>query len=143
MSRYVVSKCLLGHNCKYTGGNNNSEKVKNFCIGHEVVLICPECLGGLSVPREPSEIRTEGGEKKVFSCSGKDVTEAFFKGAEKSLDIARKFNAELCILKDGSPSCGVHKVYDGSFSGTKIPGEGVAAALLKENGFAVICEEDV
>lgn len=143
MSRYVVSKCLFGYNCKYNGGNNNNEKVKEFCEGNEVVLICPECFGGLPIPREPSEIRMRDGEKRVFSLSGKDVTEEFRKGAEKSLDIAREFNADLCILKESSPSCGANKVHDGTFSGVKISGEGIAAALLRANGFKVISEDDI
>ncbi len=143
MSRYVVSKCLFGYNCKYSGGNNNNEKVKSFCEGHEVALICPECFGGLPIPREPSEIRTKNGEKKVFSSSGKDVTKEFLKGAEKALDIAREFNAELCILKESSPSCGANKIYDGTFSGVKISGEGITASLLRANGFKIISDEDI
>ncbi len=143
MSRYIVSKCLLGYNCKYNGGNNKNEKVKSFCEGNEITLICPECFGGLPIPREPSEIRMMDGEKKVFSSSGKDVTEAFIAGARESLNIAREFNAELCILKESSPSCGANKIYDGTFSGNKIPGMGIAAELLAESGFKVISEEEI
>lgn len=143
MSCYIVSKCLYGYNCKYSGGNNNSEKVKEYCKNHEVVLVCPECFGGLSIPREPSEIRVCGEDRYVFSQSGEDVTVAFVKGAEKVLETAQNHNAELCILKEGSPSCGVHKIYDGTFCGVKIPGMGFTAKLLAENGFKVISEDDI
>lgn len=140
---YIVSRCLFGYDCKYDGTHNENEKVKAFCRGHEVVLVCPETFGGLPTPREPSEIVDEGESRKVFSRDGRDVTREFETGALLTLRAAQLAGAELCILKEGSPSCGPHTVYDGTFSGRKIPGEGVCAKLLRENGYTVISEKDV
>ena len=122
----LVSACLVGKNCKYSGGNNENTKVLEFLKDKEYIKICPECMGGLSTPREKSEICCE----KVFSENGKDVTDNFEKGAKESLEIAKKYKCNLAILKQGSPSCGFGKIYDGTFSGKKIKGNGVTAYLL-------------
>ncbi len=137
----LVSKCLLGENCKYNGGNNYNKKIVEYLEDKEYISICPECLGGLPVPRDPSEINPSNG--KVFSSEGKDVTENFIIGAEKALEIAKKNNAKLAILKQSSPSCGFGTVYDGSFSGNKISGMGKTAQLLFENGVKIITEKDI
>ena len=140
---YIVSKCLFGYDCTCNGGNNLSEAVREYCRGHEVVLICPESFGGLDTLRDPSEIRTVDGVRKVFSSGGKDVTKEFETGALLSLHAARLAGAEKCILKESSPSCGVHTVYDGTFTGNKIPGCGVTAGLLMEAGYTVLSEKDI
>ncbi|MBO4360221.1 MAG: DUF523 domain-containing protein [Eubacteriaceae bacterium] len=140
---YIVSKCLFGYDCKYDGTDNGNEAVKAFCRGREVVLICPEQFGGLPTPRDPSEIRVEDGKRKVYSCRGEDVTRQFETGALLALRAADLSGCELCILKESSPSCGVHDVYDGTFSGRKIPSEGITAAMLREAGYRVISEKDV
>ena len=139
----IVSACLLGENCKYSGGNNKSENVIKYLEDKEYILVCPEQLGGLSTPRNPSEIITYGnkdgndvlsGCTKVLSNKGIDVTKNFIQGAEETLKIAKEHNAKTAILKAGSPSCGYKKIYDGSFLGNKIQGMGVTAAILnKEN----------
>ena len=116
--KIAVSACLLGENCKYNGGNNYSEKVKNYIEGHEVIPICPEVLGGLSTPREPAEIACG----IVKNKDGTSVDAQFRKGAELALDIVVKNQVELVILQSRSPSCGVNSIYDGSFSGKIIPG---------------------
>ncbi len=134
----IVSRCLVGENCKYNGGNNYNEKVCEFLKDKEYITICPECDGGLPVPRIPSEISGD----KVISQNGKDVTEYFVKGAEIALDIAIKKGADLAILKQSSPSCGSGSIYDGTFTGNKISGDGITAALLKKNGIKVITEKD-
>lgn len=131
--KILVSACLLGENCKYSGGNNYSKKVAAFVQGHEVIPVCPEVLGGLPIPRTPAEL-VNG---KVVTAAGADVDAAFRAGAEKALAIARENGAELAILQPRSPSCGATEVYDGTFTGTKIPGQGVFAALLRENGVPV------
>ena len=119
----IVSACLLGENCKYSGGNNKAENVIKYLEGKEYILVCPEQLGKLSTPRDPSEIITEGNKDgndvldkniKVLSNKGVDVTANFIKGAEETLKIAKEHNVKKAILKAGSPSCGYKKIYDGT-----------------------------
>lgn len=136
--KIMVSGCLLGENCKYNGRNNYSEKVAEFIKGHEVVSVCPECLGGLPVPRVPAEI-VNG---MVINKEGENVDIQFRKGAEIALEIARKESIDLAILQSRSPSCGVKQIYDGTFSKNIIDGQGIFAKLLKENGFQIIDVED-
>ena len=135
----LVSGCLLGLNCKYNGGNNDNAAVHKFLEGKEYVVFCPERAGGLPAPRLPSEIRGD----KVFSKAGEDVTEEFRSGAEKALAFCRAHGVTQAILKARSPSCGVHAVYDGTFTGTVVPGMGVTARLLAENGIELMDEEDL
>ena len=135
----LVSACLLGHDCKYNGGNNDNAAVHAYLEGKDWVCFCPERAGGLPAPRLPSEIRGE----RVVSRAGDDVTEEFRLGAEKALAFCRAHGVDRAILKARSPSCGVHAVYDGSFTGTVVPGMGVTARLLAENGIARMDEEDI
>lgn len=137
--KIMVSACLLGENCKYNGGNNYSERVADFLEGHEVFSVCPEVMGGLPVPRVPSEI-VDG---EVTSRDGRNVDREFRLGARLALEKAQRENVELVILQSRSPSCGVKQVYDGTFSGKKVPGQGVFAQLLQKNGFAVVDVEDL
>lgn len=137
--KIAVSACLLGKNCKYNGGNNYSKKVSDYIKGHEVVPVCPEVLGGLSTPREPAEI-VNG---RVSHKDGTSVDKEFRQGAETALRIVKEQQIDLVILQARSPSCGVNTIYDGSFSGKIIPGQGVFAELLKKNGIKVIDAEDL
>ena len=131
--RIVVSACLLGENCKYSGGNNENKAVLNFVKEHELIPVCPEVLGGLPVPRMPAEI-----VNGVVRCrDGRSVDDAFRSGAAKALTIALKEKSDLAILQSRSPSCGV------TFSGKIIPGEGVFAELLRENGIRAIDAADI
>ena len=148
----IVSACLLGENCKYSGGNNKSENVIKYFEDKEYFLACPEQLGGLSTPRNPSEIITYGnkdgndvlsGCTKVLSNKGIDVTKNFIQGAEETLKIAKEHNAKTAILKAGSPSCGYKKIYDGTFLGNKIQGMGVTAAILNKENIALLDEDDI
>ena len=132
--RIAVSACLLGENCKYSGGNNYHEKLAEFLQGHDVVGVCPEVLGGLPTPRKSSEI-VDG---VVRHKDGTNVDLEFHRGAELALKIVKKHQAELVILQSRSPSCGVGTIYDGTFSKTLIPGDGVFVKLLKENGIRVM-----
>jgi len=132
--KIAVSACLLGDNCKYNGGNNFSEIVTKFVQGHEVIPVCPEVMGGLPTPRESSEIVDGVVRHKV----GVSVDEEFRRGAEIALKKVLENGVELVILQSRSPSCGVKEIYDGTFSGTLIPGQGVFAKLLTENGIEVI-----
>ena len=136
----LVSACLLGENCKYNGGNNHCPAVLKFLEGKEYIFFCPELAGGLSAPRPPVEIQPDG---RAVNLEGDDVTEAFQKGAADSLALCQKHGVDLAILKERSPSCGVHLIYDGSFCGVKIPGQGMTAKLLKENGVRIISEFDL
>lgn len=137
--KIMVSACLLGENCKYNGGNNRSEKVFKYIEGHEVISVCPECLGGLPTPRVPAEI-VDGA---VINKAGENVDAEFRKGARMVLEIACKEQIDLAILQSRSPSCGVKQIYDGTFSGKRIDGQGVFASLLKKNGFKMIDVEDL
>ena len=132
--KIAVSACLLGENCKYNGGNNYNAKLKEFLEGHEVIGVCPEVLGGLPTPRDSSEI-VDG---VVRHKDGTSVDAEFRKGAEISLEMVKDMGAELVILQSRSPSCGVDIIYDGTFSKTLIPGDGVFVKLLKENGIRVM-----
>ena len=132
--KIFVSACLLGENCKYSGGNNYSEAVKKFVEGHEVISMCPEVEGGLPIPRTPAEI-VNG---VVTTRDGMSVDKEFRDGAKKILDIFLAEKVDLAILQPRSPSCGVGKIYDGTFSGTLIDGNGVFAQLLIDNGIKVI-----
>ncbi|MCI8329752.1 MAG: DUF523 domain-containing protein [Oscillibacter sp.] len=137
--KVVVSACLLGENCKYSGGNNLDPRVTEFLREHEAIPVCPEVLGGLPVPRVPAEI-VDG---VVMERDGARVDEAFRRGAAIALERAKQEGAGLAILQPRSPSCGAKQVYDGTFSGRKIAGMGVFARLLAENGFRILEPEDL
>lgn len=139
----AVSACLTGTNCKYSGGNNLSVKVLKYLEDKEYITVCPECSGGLSIPRMPCEIRVTDGVRHVFSSDGRDYTDEYNIGAEKELEVIRSFGATECILKENSPSCGVHRIYDGTFSSVKIPGSGIAAELFIKAGLCVLSDEDI
>ncbi|MBM6839106.1 DUF523 domain-containing protein, partial [Clostridium saudiense] len=134
--------------CKYNSGNNYSKYCDDLFKSGKAILICPEQLGGLPTPRIPSEM-IEKAEKilkregKILAKDGRDVTEEFVKGANEVEKIAKKLNIEGAILKDGSPSCGVNYVYDGTFTGKKIKGRGITAEILVKNGISVISENDI
>lgn len=138
MEKYLVSACLCGVNCKYNGKNNLNKECLKLVKEGKAILVCPEQLGGLTTPRNPSEIN----ENCVITIEGKDVTLNFKKGAEEALNIAKIYNIKKAILKEGSPSCGVKKIYDGTFTGNKISGMGIFARLLINNNIKVISSEE-
>ena len=135
----MVSACLMGENCKYNGGNNLDEKVMSLAAGNEIIKICPEVMGGLPIPRNPSEVQCD----KVISSAGISVDREFRLGALRCLKLAEQERPDLIILKSRSPSCGVKQRYDGSFTGKLIDAPGVTAELLMKNGFLVIDVEDI
>lgn len=137
--KILVSACLLGKNCKYNGGNNLNQGVLEFIEGHEVIGVCPEQLGGLSTPRLPAEIVAG----VVTNKEGVSVDNEFRKGAQEALAVALENKVDLAILQSRSPSCGVKEIYDGSFSGKKIKGQGVFAKLLSARGIKVLDAENV
>lgn len=137
--KIMVSACLMGENCKYNGGNNLNEKVLNYVKGHQVITVCPEVMGGLPTPRIPAEIVNN----VVTTKDGRNVDKEFRTGAEMALQIAKENQIDLVVLQSRSPSCSPKQIYDGSFSGKKIEGQGIFAKLLIENGFRVIDVEDL
>ena len=137
--KIMVSACLAGENCKYNGGNNRNEKVLQLMAEHDVILVCPEQMGGLPTPRVPSELR----DGVVTARDGRIVDREFRDGAAKCLEIARQEQPDLIVLQSRSPSCGVKQRYDGSFTGTLVEGSGVTAQLLMENGFRCVDAEDL
>ena len=139
MERILISACLVGDNVKYNGGNNKNPLIEKLLEKYELVPFCPEVEGGLSIPRHPSE--QKGVE--VFNDLGEDVSEAFYKGADLALNSCLFLKIKIAILKERSPSCGVHNVYDGSFSHKLIPGMGVTTALLKRKGITVYSEDEI
>ncbi|WP_373899033.1 DUF523 domain-containing protein [Haloimpatiens sp. FM7315] len=144
----LVSACLCGINCKYSGGNNIKEDILKLLKEGKAIPVCPEQLGGLKTPRMPSEIISGSGsdvlkgKAKVMNSKGVDLSFEFIKGAEETLKIAKIVGAKKAILKSNSPSCGFGFIYDGSFSGSRVKGNGVTAELLLENGIEVICDEE-
>ena len=137
--KIMVSACLAGENCKYNGRSNRNEKVRDLMTGNEMILICPEQMGGLPTPRVPSEVC--GGV--VMTKDGRNVDREFHLGAEKCLEIARREKPDLIVLQSRSPSCGVKQRYDGTFSGKLVDAPGVTAQLLIENGYRVVDAEDL
>jgi uncharacterized protein YbbK (DUF523 family) len=145
----LVSACLVGVNCKYNGGNNLVKEVKELMSKGEVLPVCPEQLGGCTTPRPAVEITGGNGADvlegrcNAYRKNGEDVTAQLIKGAEEVLKIADMASAKKAILKSKSPSCGCGRIYDGTFSGKLIKGNGVTAELLLRNGIEVITEEDI
>lgn len=141
MKKILVSACLYGECTRYDGKSNLLKnpiflKWKNMGV---LVPVCPEVLGGLKTPRPCSEIK----DGKVVNKLGEDVTKQFEDGAKKALEIARENDVVFAVLKQSSPSCGCKKIYDGTFSGKKIPGSGIAAEMLLNNGIVVFDEDDI
>ena len=137
----LVSACLLGEKCKYSGESNYCQSVVDYLkiTGAEIIPVCPEVLGGLRTPRTPAEIRDE----RVVTKDGRDVTEEYVRGAEETLQIAREKNCRRAVLKERSPSCGSGFIYDGTFSKKLIPGDGITVRLLKKAGICVYGENSL
>ena len=140
MENVLISACLLGFECKYCGGSNKLPERQLAALGECFRLIpaCPETAGGLPTPRDPSERLGD----KVVSNQGRDVTAQYQKGAETALWLARRYDCKAALLKEKSPSCGSGQIYDGSFTGKLIPGDGVAAEELKKEGLIVFGESE-
>lgn len=139
MEPVLVSACLLGVNCKYSGGNNLCPPVLALKEKYQLIPVCPEQLGGLPTPRVPSECLGD----RVVNREGADVTTQFCQGAQEALRIGQIFGCSKAILKEKSPSCGHGTIYDGTFSGTKVPGEGMTARVLLEAGYSLYSEENL
>lgn len=139
MTKIIVSACLLGCDCRYKGDNCKNERIIDLSKEHTIIPVCPEQMGGLSTPRDPSEIVGN----QFISNKGKDVTKEYTKGANMALNIAKLNNAKIAILKYKSPSCSKGMIYDGTFSGNLIEGNGITADLFMKNGIAVYTEDEI
>ena len=135
----LISACLLGVPCRYDGKAKPCPAVPALAERHTLIPFCPEVYGGLSTPRDPSEIVGE----RVISRAGQDVTEQYRRGALQALEICRKLGCQAAVLKEKSPSCGHGAVYDGTFTGTLTEGDGITVALLQSHGIPVYGESDI
>ena len=137
--KILVSACLLGENCKYSGGNNYNEAVAEFVKDKDVLPICPEMMAGMGCPRTPIEI-VDG---VLMDRNGNNVDVVMREAVEKAMEMIRKEDIQCAVLQSRSPTCGVNQIYDGSFSGKLIPGSGVLAQALKDAGYQVIDAENM
>lgn len=136
----IVSACLLGVRCNHKGDANTSDAVIALRADHRVVSVCPESAGGLPTPRAEAQRQADG---TVHTVDGRDVTDWYERGAAHAVRLAEAVGATRAVLKARSPSCGCHEIYDGSFTGTRVKGEGVTAAALRAAGLDVVSEEDL
>ena len=143
MKKILVSKCLYGDDIVRYDAGDVSETDSRFLKWKEegrLIPICPEVFGGLPIPRPDSQ---RIGATKVMAQTGKDVTEEYTKGAEEALRLAKENDVAFCIMKEDSPSCGSKFIYDGTFTDTKVPGQGLAVEYLRNSGFKVFSEDDL
>lgn len=138
-NRILVSACLLGVNCRYAGNGQALKEISELMEIAELIPVCPEILGGLPTPRPPAECSAG----RVICQDGADVSEAFMRGAQETLRLARLFGAERALLKERSPSCGYGQIYDGKFEKRLVAGNGVTAGLLSENGIHIYGETQI
>lgn len=137
-AKVLVSACLLGESCRYDGKSKEVPEIRRLAKYYTLLPICPEVLGGLNSPRDPSEIVKD----RVLSAKGRDVTENYQNGAYWASALARLQKVRLAILKDRSPSCGSTEVHDGSFTGKVLPGKGITTIRLEKEGVLVLNEEE-
>ncbi len=134
---FAVSACLCGFPCRYDGKSKPDERIKALYEEGRALPVCPEKLGGLTTPRTPCEIING----RVVSSDGEDRTNEYLLGSQRVLELCKKHGIKKAILKQNSPSCGSTHIYDGTFSGTLIEGEGCLTALLRKNGIEVTGEK--
>ena len=140
LKRVLISACLLGERVRFDGREKGSANpiLERWLAEGRVVRVCPEVAGGLPVPRPPAEIR----DGRVMAKTGADVTPEFERGAQEALRLVREFGIQIAVLKSGSPSCGSNFIYDGTFTKTRVDGDGVTTALLRSYGVQVFSELD-
>lgn len=139
MKNILISACLCGAACRYDGKSCSYPQVEKLKEKYNLIPVCPEVLGGLPIPRIPSERRGD----RVVNASGDDVTENYKSGAFAVYDAAKKHCCEIAVLKEKSPACGTHMIYDGTFSRTLVLGRGVCAEYLMGKGIAAFSEEEI
>ena len=145
MEKILISACLLGERVRYHGGDARSGHpiLQRWLAEGRLVALCPEVIGGLSTPRPAAEIMATAEGRRVLTTAGSDVTSAFERGAEAALHACAAHGIRIAILKDGSPSCGSHSIYDGTFSGRQVDGEGVTATRLHAAGVRIFSESEI
>ena len=143
MEKILVSACLLGENVRYDGENQllNNKTLARWHKNGQLISLCPEVAGGLSIPRPPAEINQQSG--LVITAFGEDVSRQFYQGAQITLNICKQQKIRFALLKESSPSCGSATIYDGNFSSEKMSGQGVTASLLMKNGIKVFSEKNI
>lgn len=149
-NKVLMSACLLGKQVRYDGGALpvSAQIVERWRSEGRVVSVCPEVEAGMSIPRAPAEIIAGTGDDVLAGAAdvrertGTSVTDEFVRGAHIALELCRRFDIKVAVLAESSPSCGSSTIYDGSFSGHKVAGAGVTAALLRKNGIEVFSQHD-
>ncbi|MDE3203508.1 MAG: DUF523 domain-containing protein [Acidobacteriota bacterium] len=136
----LVSACLLGVACNHRGGSSPSTSVTALAADHRLLPVCPEVAGGLPTPRPAAELTAEG---RVGTADGTDVTDLYRRGAEHAVAVAVAAGAAGAVLKARSPSCGCHRIYDGTHTRVLVDGDGVTAAALRAAGLPICSEEDL
>ena len=142
LKKILVSECLYGERTVRYDGKNKEESHPCFLKWKEegrLVPVCPEVFGGLTVPRIDAQRQGD----RIVNRKGEDVTAEYMAGAEEALRLAKEHDVFFCIMKQSSPSCGSREIYDGSFTGRKIPGEGLTVELLRKEGFVVFGEDEI
>ncbi len=139
MEKLIISACLLGTPCRYDNRSKPNKEVIALASRYELIPVCPEVLGGLPTPRIPAEIC----KNRVIRADGVDITKEYEKGAKIALEIAKKNNCKIAILKEKSPSCGYGFIYDGTHTKTLTKGNGITAKLFEENGIIIINEREL
>ena len=137
--RILISACLLGLSCRYDGDSKPHPLAEELARRHQLVPVCPEQLGGLPTPRPPAERRGD----RVVTRAGGDVTAQYRRGAEEALALCRLLDCQAAVLKERSPSCGSGEIYDGTFTGTRISGDGVTAETLRAQGIQIVGESRI
>lgn len=146
--KILLSACLAGHHVRYNGSDKSctSNLLQQWRNEGRLITHCPELAAGLATPRLSAEmVNGQGidmlnGRAQMMESDGRDVTQPYVLAAWLALQTAQSHGCRFAIMTDGSPTCGSQNVYDGSFSGAKVPGEGVAVALLRQHGIEVFSE---
>ncbi|NME69879.1 DUF523 domain-containing protein [Flammeovirga aprica] len=140
--KYIISSCLVGVKCRYNATCSSTVNLEKMIETGEAIPVCPEVIAGLSTPREPVELQQTDNGIKVTSKQGNEYTQQFLNAADEVLKICKENNITDAILQARSPSCGFGKIYDGTFSGKLIEGNGVVADKLFKNGVNVVTDEE-
>ena len=144
--KVLISACLLGKNCRYNGGHSQLNELNKLDV--EWIPVCPEESGGLGTPRPSAEMQENAetilnGKGKIITNKGKNVTAEFIQGAEQSLQLGLGAEVKIAVLKSKSPSCGIGKIYDGSFTKTLKTGNGIFAHLCHKNDITCISSDNI
>jgi len=151
LRKVLMSACLLGERVRYDGEclSVTGQIVEEWLSEDRIISVCPEVEAGMSIPRKPAEILEGDGDKvlsgdaDVVEKDGCKVTCGFIAGASIALDLCKKFNINIAVLAEYSPSCGSSVIYDGRFSGKKVPGMGVTTAMLRQHGVQVFNQYEI